>query len=160
MITHKELREHLNGYVRGCKVLAAAHNHRGSCVIEDFILRVGIDCIAQPLPKGIKRGTPKMCFYNSYQLVRRRKYLRFCEGVVLSHKLPIAIHHAWAIDAENRVVDCTLGDPTQYTYIGVPIDTTEVRGRPSCSMFLDYVGRINLEWMRARCPTLLQAELV
>jgi hypothetical protein len=137
----------------------------GAWLAEEFIARVGITCAAQPLPRGYRRAPPKRCFENAATLVRRRPdTLRYCEGYVSRPDVPLLIHHGWAIDAENRVIDPTLPDPADCAYVGLPLRFAEyqaetwqtLRGREiSAAVLLDLSGCVRAEFILARCPALV-----
>jgi len=88
-------------------------------LMERFVLRNGDEFEGRKLPKGYRLGTPKECFYNAAMLVLDKPGLRYVEGYVWREGLPLAIHHAWVIDAKGRVIDNTLRDPERCQYMGV-----------------------------------------
>lgn len=130
----------------------------GAWIMEEFLAQVGIDCAAQALPPEFVRLVPHACFDNTARLVRRmRCKLRYCEGYIGRDDLPIPIHHAWAIDADNRVIDPTLAEPEKYSFIGFPISLAERRrwiSEHSQSVFDTGVGR-NVKFMVQQHPPLL-----
>ena len=94
----------------------------GAWLMQEFILRNGKKFYSQPKPRRYKMRTPKACFHNSRMLVKQSHgALRYAEGYVASPALPLLIHHAWAVDADDRVVDVTLQD----------YDTEESRSGPA-----------------------------
>jgi len=86
-----------------------------------MVLDVGCDFVGRGLPGEYTLGTPKQCFQNSYDLCIADEGLTYCEGYVLSDKLPMPLDHAWCVDAEGKVVDVTLADPIGWEYCGVMI---------------------------------------
>jgi hypothetical protein len=81
----------------------------GAWLMQEFLLRNGRKFVSQAKPRRYKMRTPKFCFYNSRRLVTRsRGALRYAEGYAASPEVPILIHHAWAVDSEDRVIDVTL----------------------------------------------------
>jgi hypothetical protein len=58
-----------------------------------------------PLPKGVKLGEARLCFMNAYNATQANPKLRYAEGY--AHMGAIPLHHAWALDEKNRVVDPT-----------------------------------------------------
>jgi hypothetical protein len=129
----------------------------GAWMTQEFLVRLGIECAAQPLPAKYPKMTEKYCFDNTAKLVRRRTGLRYCEGYVVRDGFPISIHHAWAIDWENRVIDPTLGEPERYAYLGYPVALAKRKrwlSRGSESV-LDTGSGINFKFMLRECPALI-----
>lgn len=128
-------------------------------LMERFVLRNGREFKGRPLPRSYKRGTPKECFSNAIHLVHETApRLTYVEGYVLRENLPILIHHAWAIDSRNRVVDVTLenADAT-CAYMGVVIPWNEVWRvvkRTKVYGVFDTGRGLNAEWMFERDPPL------
>lgn len=84
-----------------------------------FLLEFGRLFAPTPLPKGVRRGPLKKCYYNSYQLAAARPSEYFyCEGVaaVSSHGF---VDHAWCSDGDGQVIDPTWRDLGE-CYFGVP----------------------------------------
>jgi hypothetical protein len=126
-----------------------------SGVIEEFMLRNGREFQGRALPARYRRRAPKMCFYNARQLVlRSSKRLRYCEGYVLWPKLPLLIHHAWAIDEAGRVVDPTLARPQDYQFFGIILETDLLRPRERiyAGLLTDPAGCWRLDFMRTLDP--------
>jgi len=81
----------------------------GAWLMQEFLLRNGKKFFSQPKPRRYKMRTPKYCFHNSRMLVKQSHgNLRYAEGYLASPDLPLLMHHAWAVDANDRVVDVTL----------------------------------------------------
>jgi hypothetical protein len=95
-------------------------------LMERFILRNGDEYEGRPLPKGYKLGTPKECYCNAATLVFQRPGLRYVEGYVWREGLPLAIQHAWCIDAKGRVIDNTLQDTERCQYMGIGVIRAEL----------------------------------
>jgi hypothetical protein len=144
-----KLREVLTDSVNGWIRISA---NPGAYIREMFVLEHGVECYAQPLPKGIRRGWPKQCFANARNLVKRRKSLTYCEGFVLVPRIEFfPIHHAWAIDKDRRVVDNTLVDPEVCGYIGIPVSADELREVKGDSILLmPKTDLMNVDYMVAR----------
>lgn len=128
------------------------------------MLRVGLDCTAQALPKRYHRAVPKACFANAIRLVRRSKgRLRYCEGFALVPGIEfMAFHHGWALDAENRVIDPTLSDPEDCAFIGIPMTLAEYEAAvpfKSFAVMTDRIECVNVDWIVARCPELASTPL-
>lgn len=99
--------------------------NKNAGMIERVVYTIGIDCISQSLPSKYKSGRPNACFMNTSMVVHRHKNLRYCEGFACRIGFSYPIHHAWAIDGENRVIDVTWTDPEKGVYIGVPFTYKE-----------------------------------
>jgi hypothetical protein len=155
LTTTTDLRADLRTMAQGFRAIGA---NAGAWLIPEFVLRAGIDCIPQPLPRGYRRRTPKMCFANTAALVRRALGLTYVEGYVATSRVMFPVHHAWAINADNEVIDPTLGDPALCAYVGVPITRedyeTLTRKGKSASALLDEVGCVRVDYMAERCPAL------
>jgi hypothetical protein len=95
---------------------------------EDFVLQHGREQVPVNLPKGVRRGTPKACYNNAFDLVMRhpKKYV-YCEGFAYVCVLPV--HHAWVAPVGDltKAIDVTWGKELQGVYIGVPFKTDFVR---------------------------------
>ena len=110
--------------------------------MEDFVLKEGRIFWEisphQPELHGHKKQryrprVPKQCFDNAYKsAVASRGHLRYVEGFAFNGILPV--HHAWTIDADDRIVDTTwCGDGSGMwpevgsAYMGVEFPITYVR---------------------------------
>jgi hypothetical protein len=128
-------------------------------MMERFVLRNGQEFRGRKRPKGYRKGTAKQCFANAARLgALDHKTLRYVEGYAVADNLPIAFHHAWAIDADDQVIDVTLKNPENYQYMGVVVSFDEVWHEVSRQGFFGlfdggYTG-INIEWMLKRDPGL------
>jgi hypothetical protein len=119
-------------------------------VLERFILRNGDEYKGRKLPKGYRRGTPKECYANAARLVGEKPGLRYVEGFVWRDSLPLAIQHAWCIDAKGRVIDVTLGDPEKCQYMGIAVIRAELWDELRKTGYfglLDSGLGLNTEWM-------------
>lgn len=154
---HNDLRSALQTQVRAFSGSIGGRNIPGGWLFQALVLRQGIVCNAQPLPDKYRRALPKQCFRNAADLVRKRRNLSYCEGYVAHHNLPFPIHHAWAIDSYNRVIDNTLAEPFAHVYMGVAFTRKEyfaVKTRSSSSLFLDVLDRVNARLVLTLCPEL------
>ena len=116
--THDELRADIHVQLASWKMLGA----KGPQLIPATVLRAGIDCVTQPLPKRYKKRAAKHCYANAAALVSRSHgRLTYVEGLA-KRAGGMVVDHAWAIDAQNRVIDPTWDQPEDAVYIGVPID--------------------------------------
>lgn len=68
----------------------------------------------QALPRRYRVALPKNCYWNARDLVTRSKgKLRYAEGLCYDGKSGYGFapfEHAWALDAEDRVIDPTVQD--------------------------------------------------
>jgi len=130
----------------------------GAWCFQEFLLRVGTAGIAQPLPPAYSRMMPNACFQNIAGLVRGSRHLRYCEGFALQQGFWLPIHHAWAIDTEDRVIDPTLVEPERYEFLGFPVSLAvrrKIVTRNSQSVF-DTGHGMNFDFMMQHCPALLE----
>jgi hypothetical protein len=94
----------------------------GAWLLYDFVLRYGKTYRGGPLPKRYVRRIPKACFYNARRLVLAAKGLEYCEGYALRAKVPLPIHHAWAVKGGETVIDPTWSEPEDCEYLGITFD--------------------------------------
>ncbi len=84
-------------------------NHSGYVYhgIEDFVLSNGKWYKPAPLPKGVRRGVPKSCFFNASMLAARRGW-KYIEGFALAEGVEfLPVHHAWVVNQEGCLIDNT-----------------------------------------------------
>jgi len=93
---------------------------------EELILDCGIVMEAKPLPKDIKRGLPRSCYYNSQKLVFRKSDLIYVEGYALAEDVSIALPHAWLMTPQGYAIDPTWDEPG-VAYLGIPFSTDWVK---------------------------------
>lgn len=93
---------------------------------EDFVLQHGEFWTPQPLPEGRVRMPPKLCFWNARSLQDSDSALRYVEGYAASI---FAIHHAWCVDPEGRVIDPTWEEAGS-AYLGVALTSDELADVP------------------------------
>lgn len=60
----------------------------------EFLLRNGRAFKGRPLPARYSMKMPRMCYFNSSQIVGKNHRLRYCEGYVILADLGISIQHA------------------------------------------------------------------
>lgn len=130
----------------------------GAWLMQEFVVRMGTEYPARPLPTGIPKMQPRYCFGNAADLVKRRRNLRYCEGFAARPDLPIAFHHAWVVDAGDGIIDPTLDDPLEYEYIGVPYTREQYRTsrgkRRTPALFLRDDELVNARFLFQQCPEL------
>jgi hypothetical protein len=93
---------------------------------EELVLDCGTVMEAKPLPKNIKRGLPKSCYWNSQQLAFKRKDLAYVEGYALIIEPTFVTAHAWLLTPEGYAIDPTWETPGAI-YFGVPFLTQWVK---------------------------------
>jgi len=130
---------------------------------EEFVVRIGVACTAQPLPRSFRQGPPHECFDNAAKLARNGDGLRYCEGFAAHPKAMVPFHHAWTVDDDFRVIDVTLQQPETYAYLGVPFSQEEYlaeTGRTldgyyiGTAILVDTTGLARPEPILRRCPEL------
>lgn len=87
--------------------------------LEEFVLREGTTYAPPKVarPKGLRKGTNKMCFRNALYVAEDRGWT-YVEGFAAGL---IPVHHAWCLDKDGTVVETTWAEPG-HSYMGVPID--------------------------------------
>jgi hypothetical protein len=93
---------------------------------EELVLDCGTVMEAKPMPPTLKRGLPKSCYWNSQQLMFKRKSLTYVEGYALAEDVPMAVAHAWLLTPEGYAIDPTWETPG-ICYLGVPFSTEWVK---------------------------------
>jgi hypothetical protein len=93
-------------------------------IMENFVLRNGEDFDVQVEPHY--RGRKKECFKNAFEYARKYESqgVRYVEGYGLSD-IGLAMHHAWCVDADGRVMDPTW-EYEETSYVGVVLPLTLV----------------------------------
>lgn len=92
-------------------------NHRKSS--QRLVLENGLPFLKRITPSPF-RGEPKSCYQNCTSALWEYPKLSYCEGFAISDDLPIAISHAWLVDAKSQVIDPTWNeDAPKSTYFGV-----------------------------------------
>lgn len=85
-----------------------------------FLLKLGRDWVAQPLPDDVPPGPIRQCYENAGALALERPELTYVEGYAYPPGL-IPVHHAWCVDRQGRVIDNTLASAAHSEYFGVPV---------------------------------------
>lgn len=93
---------------------------------EELLLDCGTVMEAKPMPKTIKRGLPKSCYWNSQRLAFKRNDLIYVEGYAIAEGISIAIAHAWLMTPEGYAIDPTWDEPGT-VYLGIPFNTDWVK---------------------------------
>jgi hypothetical protein len=129
----------------------------GAWIGFEFVARYGRNYEPRALPTRFAYRTPKRCFDNAYRLVSKAKGLRYVEGyIALKALYMVPVHHAWAIDSKDRVIDPTIREPLGWEYCGVPIDLVEValHRRPDGLGVFESGAGMNLEYFHSADPSL------
>jgi hypothetical protein len=84
----------------------------------EFLLRNGVTFYGVKRPKGMRRGTPKMCYSNSTKLFLSEHNMAYYEGFAMDPEMGLPISHAWNVRGGFQVIDLTLKEPEKYQYIG------------------------------------------
>lgn len=73
------------------------------------------------------KGKPHKCFGNVFRACSQDDSLTYVEGYI---DLAIPIHHAWALDRDGGIVECTLTDTVEADYRqGIAFTRKEVGDR-------------------------------
>lgn len=130
----------------------------GAWLRQEFVVRKGKEYVGRPLPAKYPKMASKHCFHNAGQLVRRRRNLRYVEGFITDDGMPMTIHHAWVIDAEDGVIDPTLATPETWQYMGVAFTADEYRaariGRKTPALLVDQYDLVDVSLILRYCPEL------
>ena len=100
-----------------------------------LLLQYGVLRQSSKLPKDVARGVDGYCFANCQSALAKleRKepgQYRYAEGFAASaDALNVPIHHAWLVDMQGRIVDCTWGHSPNTAYIGFTFATPLVLSR-------------------------------
>lgn len=87
-----------------------------------IILDYGRVMPAKPLPKSIKRGLPKSCYFNCQKVLEKHKDLTYVEGYALPSSNIVPLIHAWLLDDKGEAIDPTWETPG-LAYLGIPLST-------------------------------------
>ena len=125
---HDALKAHLSATVDFLRTYRRAGDPR-YCGVEEFVLREGTPMSPPQTDPEIERGTPNECFANATHFVLNHPDHLYAEGYMMSADLPIAIHHAWAVNRAGEVIDPTLGWREGAAYLGVRFPTKDLLRR-------------------------------
>ncbi|BAZ18935.1 hypothetical protein NIES4071_108200 (plasmid) [Calothrix sp. NIES-4071] len=85
--------------------------------IEKLILEVGKPYLT--IAKNSKlKGTPKNCYENCFNIIKRRQNLTYCEGYATDDEVSLIFTHAWLINDKGEVIDPTWREPSNPAYFG------------------------------------------
>lgn len=95
-----------------------SHSDWNYAGFEELILKCGQEMEATPLPKALKLGLPKRCYYNCQKIAFEREDLSYVEGYVLFSDISFPIAHAWLLANNHVALDPTVKKPG-LAYLGV-----------------------------------------
>lgn len=85
--------------------------------MEKLILEVGKPYVT--IAKNSKlKGTPKNCYENCFNIIKKRPDLIYCEGYTTDDEVSEIFTHAWLINKKAEVIDPTLIEPSNAAYFG------------------------------------------
>lgn len=122
-----------------------------------FILRNGFVHKAAPL-KG-PQMEKKECFKNAAEFVAMKRNVRYAEGFATRPDIGMLIHHAWAIDDDDQVIDPTWDRPEECFYMGIVLTSGEVWSELRRNDFygvLDTGRGTNFRFMGERDPAMME----
>ncbi len=93
---------------------------------EELILDCGTMMMGKPLPKKIKKGLPRNCYYNAQQIASQKTDLIYCEGYAIAVGVNFPLKHAWLMTPGKYAIDPTWEEPG-LCYWGVPLNIEWVR---------------------------------
>lgn len=93
---------------------------------EELLLDCGTVMQAQSMPKDIKRGLPRSCYYNSQKLAFKQNNFTYVEGYAVAEGVSIPLVHAWLMTPDGYAIDPTWDTPG-IAYLGIPFDTGWVK---------------------------------
>lgn len=99
-----------------------------AALLYRFVLRNGEVQQGSPLPTGTPKLEAKQCFSNATRAVLfLDQPVTYCEGIAMSTRLGLPIHHAWCVTDEGVVLDQTWSHPEEAVYMGVKFDREELQ---------------------------------
>jgi hypothetical protein len=96
---------------------------------EGATLALGRFWTPQARPRRYGKGTERACFHNTLMLTVYHPRLRYVEGYALPTirgDVGIPVQHAWAVDAQDRVIDVTWPEPEHSAYYGFVIEREDI----------------------------------
>ena len=124
-VEKSQLRHSLEQVAQVQKIIRPTSEFPFSCP-EEVVLKFGRSYRIQSLPKGIKRGEKKQCFFNAAMLAINSDLI-YVEGFAFLPDVPLPIHHAWCVtEGEDAVIDPTSDNLVEY--IGIPFRPAVIEG--------------------------------
>ncbi|MDF0556402.1 hypothetical protein [Kamptonema sp. UHCC 0994] len=93
---------------------------------QELILDYGRFMEPKPLPKNIKRGQPRSCYYNCQQLALKHSNLTYVEGFAIAADVSFPLAHAWLLSPDGYALDPTW-ETSGNCYLGIPFSTQWVK---------------------------------
>jgi hypothetical protein len=90
------------------------------CLLEQFVIRNSVERKGDPLPRDVKKARPRECFMNAAHLATRLDGVEYYEGLAITDRIPLPIHHAWVV-RDGVLIDNTWANPRGARYMGVHI---------------------------------------
>lgn len=116
---------------------------------QNYVKAYGQEFTSQKRPKGVEQGMPNECYKNASLLVLEREDLTYAEGFAMKEPGGLAIWHAWAVDANDKVVDPTLEDSESWHYFGVKYDRERYLDHLYKAKFYGVIGSTDKEAWKA-----------
>jgi hypothetical protein len=110
--------------------------------IKRFIVEYGRVFKPAPRPHEVRKRAAKRCFYNATMLAQIDSKFGYAEGYCKCAGTWF-FEHAWNVQA-NTVVDSTLCDPEQATYIGIAVSPEQLW--PELSSKSGKCGLLMVDW--------------
>jgi hypothetical protein len=128
-------------------------------IIEQFVMKHGVEYVGLARPKGVRRRVAKECFSNAAKFSSETG-ADYVEGYALRTDFPLPVLHAWNV-LDGRMIDTTLDDPRKFEYLGVRFTRDEVwaeLARTKIYGLFDTGGvAANVDFLRRRDPELVAA---
>lgn len=97
--------------------------------MEEFVLNEGSEMHLTSRKPRLAKMTPKECYRNAASLAIAHPTYTYVEGFAMQRKLPLALQHAWVVNAKGEVLDPTWGWREGTAYLGVKFDTEDLMDR-------------------------------
>lgn len=104
------------------KTIHSKNEHWKYKGFEELVLECGREMEAIPLPKKIKPGFKKQCYFNCIELIQKHPDLTYVEGYALDADISFPVTHAWLMNPQGKAIDPTW-ESAALCYIGIPFQT-------------------------------------
>lgn len=109
-------------------------------ISQRFVLRNGKAFAPRARPGNVKKGKVGYCFANALTLALDNPQYSYVEGYAVDVTIGLPLVHAWCIDSQGFVIDNTWVDSKKSQYIGVVMDTQEVKDEVDRQGFYGVLG--------------------